>query len=287
MGDATALDPAVSQVVVDTSAFYRLSLAELEAVAERAAVLVSPISLCDILIHLDDPRHGNEGGERGEPVRRSRLCKCDLLQTLCDPLAERPPFAGLSRSLDDLRGGAGRAAAAADRVRSALDEARRAHVRQVLDFCQDLVAQLGVERALSLSGPDFVRFALESVKALAEACRELGADAPALEGAVLSSVYPFAGYRLASAQDRLRRTRVGRGPAPDPDDMEDAHLCLHLDLLEPRALVTADPGTRSALERALAELAGASAEVGAEVVALSRAMSVDEVVRAFPRTGRA
>jgi hypothetical protein len=272
-------------VVLDTSAFYRLSFEELEGVAERAAVLVSPISLCDILSHLDDPRHRNEAGEPGE-VRRSRLCKCDLLQALCNPLVECFPFTGLSESLDTLCGGAGWAAAA-ERARSALDEARQVHARQVLDFCQDLVAQLGVERALSLSGPDFVRFALASAKELAGPCRELGTEAPALEGAVLSSIYPFAGYRLARAQDRLRRTRGERGPTPDPDDMEDAHLCMHLDLLEPRALVTADAGALSALGRALGELAGASAKVDAEVVALTRAMSPEEVVQAFPRTGRA
>src|SRR5512144_2642595 len=162
MGGAGALDPVVSQVVLDASAFHQLSLADLEAVAGRAAVLVSPITLCEILSHLDDPRHRGEGGARGVPVRRSRICKCDLLQTLYDPMAERAPFAGLPESLGELRGGA--AGLAAERARGALDEARRAHAREVLDFCRDLVARLGVQGALSLTGPDFVRFALASVR---------------------------------------------------------------------------------------------------------------------------
>ncbi len=286
MGAAEAVGPIVSQVVVDTSAFYRLSLGQLEAIAARAAVLVSPISLCEILSHLDEPRRRDEGGGRAEPARRDRLYKCDVLQTLHDPFAERAPFVGLSGLLDELRDG-GVPAGAAQRVRRALDEARGAHARCSLDFCNSLVAQLGVEQALSLSGPEFVRFAAASVQALVRQYRDLGIEVPAIEGAVFSSVYPFAGYRLARAQDHLRRTLGRRDPLPDPDDMEDAHLCRHLDLLESRALVTADSGARSALDRALAELAAASAEIGAEVVTLASAMSVDDVVRAFPAAGRA
>lgn len=146
------------------------------------------------------------------------------------------------------------------------------------------MAHLGVEHALSLSGREFVSFAAASVQVRARQYQDLGVEMPALEGAVFSSVYPFAGYRLARAQDQLKRTRGRRDPVPDPDDMEDAHLCLHLDLLEPRALVTADSGARSALDRALAELAAASADIGVEVVALASAMSVDDAVRAFPVT---
>lgn len=275
----------VSQVVVDASAFYRLGLDELEAVAARATVLVSPVSLCEILSHLDEPGCGDEGGRGAERVRRDRLHKCDLLQTLCDQLAECAPFAGLSGALDELREGVVSAGATA-RVRRALDEARRAWARASLDFCGSLVAELGVEHALSLSGPEFVRFAASSVRALVRQARDLGVEVPAFEGAVFSSVYPFAGYRLARAQDHLRRS-VGREPAPDPDDMEDAYLCRHLDLLEPRALVTADPGARAALDRALEQLATASAQVGAEVVTLARAMSVDELLRDFPVAGHA
>jgi len=271
----------VSQVVVDASAFRRLTLAELEAIAARAAVLVSPISLCEILSRLDEPRRRDEGGGNAGPVRRARLCKCEVLRTLHDPLAERALFVGLSRVLDALRDGEG-PPGAAEGARRALDEARRAHARRSLDFCETLVAQLGVERALSLAGAEFVRFAAAGVPALARQYRSLGVEVPALEGAVLSSVYPFAGFRLARAQDRLRRAR-GRGEVgPGRDDMEDAHLCRHLDLLEPRALVTADSGARAALDRALAALDAAAAEVGAEVVALTRAMSVDDVVRVFP-----
>lgn len=282
---AAGTGPVVSQVVVDASAFHRLSLAELEAIAARAEVLVSPLSLCEILSHLDEPRRRGEGGGGAGPARRDRLCKCELLQALNDPLAERAPFDGLSGSLDELRRGA--PAGAALRVQRALEEAHRVHARRSLDFCESLVAQLGLEQALSLSGAEFVRFAAASVQALTRQCRDLRVEVPALEGAVFSSVYPFAGYRLARAQDHLRRSRGGRDAPPHPDDAEDEQLCRHLDLLEPRALVTADPGARSALDRALAELAAAAAEIGAEVVALTRAMSVDDAVRAFPAAGRA
>lgn len=120
---AAAGGPIVSQVVVDASAFCRLSLAELEAIAARAAALVSPISLCEILSRLDEPRRHDEGGGRAEPVRRNRLGKCDVLRALHDPLAERAPFAGLSGSLDQLRDGA-LPDDAAGRVRRALDDAR-------------------------------------------------------------------------------------------------------------------------------------------------------------------
>lgn len=276
---AAGTRPVVSQVVVDASAFFRLSLAELEAVAARAEVLVSPLSLCEILSHLDEPGRGDEGGPP-EPVRHDRLCKCELLQALADPLAERAPFDGLAGSLDELWRGA--PAGATRRMQGALEELHRVHARHALDFCEELVAQLGLERALSLSGSGFVRFAAESVQALARQCRDLRVEVPDLEGAVFSSIYPFAGYRLARAQDHLRRSRGGPEGPPEADDAEDEQLCRHLDLLEPRALVTADAEARSALDRALAELAAASAETGTEVVALTRAMSVEDVLRAFP-----
>ena len=284
MGAAAAVGPMVSQVLVDASAFYRLSLAELEAIGASAALLVSPISLCEILSHLDEPGRGDEGAGSAEAVRGDRLRKCDAIEPLADPLAERTLLAGLAGSLDELRDGRA-PPGAADSVRRALDEWRRAQARSSLGFCRSLVAQLGVEHALSLSGSEFVRQAAAGVQALAKGYRELGLEEPALQGAVFSSLYPFGGYRLARAQDRLRRTREP-WDRPDPGDMEHEHLCRHLHLVEARALVTADPEARSALDRALAALAAASAEVGAEVVALTRAMSVEDVLRAFPAARR-
>ncbi len=280
MGVAATAVPTVSQVLLDTSAFYRLTLAELEAIAARAAVVVSPVSLAEILCHLDDPRHRDEGSGRAATVRWDRICKCDLVRVLCEPFAERQPFAELCAALE----GPGHAEVpkeVAERVRGAMQDARRAHARCGRDFCEHLVAALGVEKALSLAGREFVCVAAEGVGALAGRCVEPGVEAAALEGVLFSSLYPFAGFRLARAQDQLKR-RSAREWAAGPDDMEDELLCRHLDLLESRALVTADPEARSALNRALAELAAASAEVGAEVVALTRAMSVDEVLRAFP-----
>ena len=273
-----------SQVLLDTSAFYRLSVAELEAIAARAAVLVSPISLAEILSHLDEPKRRDEAcGRAGS--RRDRLCKCDVLQTLSDPLADQPPFAGLCSCLEE----PGRARApggGAERLRDALEDAWRGYVRRSLDFCESLVARLGVEQALSLSGREFVRIAAEGVQALAKQYQALEAEGLALDGVLFSSLYPFAGFRLARAQDRLRRSRSRGEPVPSPGDMEDELLCRHLHLLESRALVTADPEAASALNRALAELAAASAEIGAEVVALTRAMSVEDVLRAFPAARR-
>ncbi|HEU4382105.1 MAG TPA: hypothetical protein VFR85_01280 [Anaeromyxobacteraceae bacterium] len=281
MGAAATAGPSTSQLLVDSSAFYRLSLAELEAIAARAAVLVSPVSLAEILSHLDEPRRRDETCGGAGAVRRDCLCKCDLLRTVWEPLADRPPFAGLCRCLDEPDEG-GMPGKVAERLRDALEDAWRSHARRSLDFRESLVARLGLGHALSLSGREFVRLAAEGVQALAKEYAELGVEVLALEGVLFSSLYPLAGFRLARAQDDLRRSRSGAGPDLAPGAMEDELLCRHLHLLEPRALVTADPQVRSALNRALAELAGASAEMGIEVVALTRAMSVEDVLRAFP-----
>src|SRR5512144_2782552 len=175
MGAAATGGPEMSQVVVDSSAFYRLSLAELESIAARAVVLVSPISLAETLGHLDAPRHRDEARACAGTARKDRLCKCEVLHTLSDPLADRPPFAGLCNCLDE-PGQAEVPGGVAARLRDALEEAWRTYVRRSLDFCTSLVARLGLEHALSLSGREFVHMAAEGVESLMKQCGELDVE---------------------------------------------------------------------------------------------------------------
>ncbi len=81
---------------------------------------------------------------------------------------------------------------------------------------------------------------------------------------------------LALTQEYIRRTQGKSEPVFDVNDMEDGYICLHLNLIEPRILVTGDKGTREAVNHAMAQLTTASATLGAPVIAHTRAISIPD-----------
>jgi hypothetical protein len=263
-----------SQVVIDSSAFDRLSLARLEDLATHADLLVSPLSLYEILCHLDDPARNEEVSDPALSLRESRLKKCQLLQRLDDHFAEEGPFAAVGQWIDELVGGTASCDVTAEAAR-ALAEARRTHARRSIDFTKSLLARVGRDRALSLTAIDFVRVASDGM--IAAKREAVGLDDLAFEDGFFSAAYPSAGYRLARSVLQLRSLKLDEDPVFDPADMEDAHLCLHLNLHEPIALVTAHAQAREALTEALTQLDLASKELGSEVVALTTAIDVNEL----------
>ncbi len=277
MVDAAALGSGVSQVLIDSSAFDRLSLARLGEVGDSTAVLVSPLSLYEILCHLDAPRRAGETVDPALPLRESRLGKCRSLKLLDDPLAEEGPFAAVGQWIEELLTGTA-GSDVTEEARRALDEARRDYARQSTEFARALVARVGLEHALSLSALEFVRFASSGVTPAETQYEALDIDDVGLEGRLFSATYPFAGYRLARSEMQLQRMKRDGEPVFDPLDMEDAHLCLHLNLLEPIALVTARAEARNALNHALSQLSLASAALNAEVVALTAAIDVEDLL---------
>jgi hypothetical protein len=276
MREEPTLASDFSQLLIDSSAFDRLGFGLLEKLAPRTVLLVSPLSLYEIFCHLEEPRRRGEALEKKGIVRESRLCKCRLLKLLDDPFAEQGEFAPVGQWIEEISSGTA-GPEVAEEARRALEEARREHARRSLDFAKELVARLGREHALSLSGLEFVRLAADGVDGAAEQFAERFGGEPALEGELFSAAYPFAGYRLARSQAQLEHMKSKGDAAFDPLDMEDAHLCLHLNLLEPRALVTANAGAREALNRALLQLGKASQLVGAKVVARTVAIAPEQV----------
>lgn len=306
-----------TQFLLDTSAFHRLELAELRGLGLHAKLLVSPLTVYQILCHLDAPLRADEPVEKTVPVHQSRLVKCGLLRLLEDPFAEHDLLDGGGALLSQTRyedrqllpqlfqlmtqaatledffqatvshpgGDREPVRQLASRARAVIDEAEREHVAHSRSLCEGLLARFGLARALALSPTEFVKVASEEVPGLSKRCAELGVRHAALAGEMFSSLYPYAGYRLARAQDHLKATGGNGAIALPANDMEDAYLCLHLNLLQPTVLVTADTATRAALDRALADLAIAAKDLGAEIVARTRVMSPEELLRAFPERG--
>jgi predicted nucleic acid-binding protein len=64
----------VNEYILDTSAVRGFSKADLEAAAERWRLSISPLSIYEILCHLDEPssKHGSLKAVRSPPRLRSR-----------------------------------------------------------------------------------------------------------------------------------------------------------------------------------------------------------------------
>jgi hypothetical protein len=298
--------------VLDTSAFYSIGYSAMADIAARRRLLVSPISVYEILCHIDEPARKNESVEKGFSVHRSRLAKCGLLEMLEDPFAEHAVFVGAkaavnptrfddryvlpqmfpvmntAATLDDFYQGTvtyrdGSVAAikgVAVRARATLDEAEADFKSRSQRLYERVLEVFGPQRSRSLSGVEFVRLAAEGVRTLSEHYEAQGVVDSALDGAVFSSIYPFGGYRLARTQEYIRRTQGKTAPVFDVNDMEDAYICLHLNLVEPRILVTGDSGTREALSHALDMLTKASVDTDTPVEVRTGVVSIPEFLTA-------
>ena len=277
------------EYLLDTQALRSLSFGTIrKAVARGLRLAVSPISLWELLTHLDESTDA-AGFER----RKGWLVKARGLRVLDDPFAahahrvEAPGVADESRFddapilldvLDALhtsttlaafydvrityRGDRRTVKDSAARARDVLADAESDYVRHVHRMIALIDEQIGRAALRTVSDERYVQVASAGTFALADFYGSFGYDAPDLFERVFESIYPHLGYVFERARLYAMSNPLGAPIAVDPNDAEDGMLCLHLGLAADRMLVTNDKGTRRALGEAGARLQRQLAETG-------------------------
>ncbi|MCK9463511.1 MAG: hypothetical protein M0R80_28145 [Proteobacteria bacterium] len=310
-------DNSVNEIyVLDTNSIWSMRFEDLRSASSRAHLAVSPISIFELLCHLDEQNKKGRGAEVSgwSRVNKVNLAKCSLLSLLDDPYAAQADAVGArdlvhstrfedrqvlpqlfpalesSSTLDAFyscevkypNGETGLVRNAAARARALLEAEEARYKAHVNKWCALMIAEFGYERTQQFTPVDFVRFAVHAASGLAEHYKDglptvtSGAELD-LKGPVFSATYTHLGYGIARAIEYLRRAGGNiESLNIDPNDMEDSAICLHLSLVEHRVLVTGDGGTYKAVDQALRNLRAASEALHEPVVAYARVISTDE-----------
>lgn len=311
--------PADELYILDTSSIRSIRFADLQASALSTHLAVSPISVFELLCHLDE-QYRKEGGAESSgwtSLHKVNLAKCSLLSLLDDPYAEQADAVGArglvhptrfedrlvlrqlltalesSNTLDDFysckvkypTGETGLVCDAPVRARALLDEEEARYKAHMNRWCKLMIEEFGYERTQHFTPVEFVRVAVHAASGLAKYYED-GLRAAAsgaeldLRGSVFSAIYVHVGYEIARAVEYLRRADGNiESLNIDPNDMEDSAICLHMNLIEQRVLVTGDRGTYEAVDQALRNLRAAGEVLHQPVVAHTRVISTDEFKR--------
>ncbi|MCZ6654506.1 MAG: hypothetical protein O7D91_15940 [Planctomycetota bacterium] len=266
--------------ILDTSAIRGLKKDDIHAIAQRRDVGVSPISVYEILCHLDEQKKG-ETREQAFARRRGMVGKMRGLQILDEPhtqhaiavgaqsLADPTRFedrdianrmieevvqasnlADLSKrtiTLTDGRQAAFGALAASTRV--VLEAEVKQHADDVQKMWSAMQKLSSASSPADLTDKDLWEWLKATVIAHTRSYEHDGVLEDHLLGKVTRSLFAYHGYLFA----RLRKyTRNSAGELEVPaNDTEDGYICMHLDLLEEDVLVTGDANTIDALAAAL------------------------------------
>jgi len=297
---------------------------DLRIAESKARIAVSPISVYELLCHLDekDKRAKAESTNTISELFKANLLKCKNLILLDDPFAEQAEAVGAgelvnptrfedkivlpqlfpkleeSLTLEDFysstvqfpNGDIGRVRDAAARARFVLDEQEAQYKAHVTEWCKQILEEFGYEQSQQFEPIAFVRFATHSAAGLAEyyedGLRTNEANVLDLHAPVFSKIYANIGYGIARAIEYLRRANGCMGQLHiDPNDLEDSAICLHLSLIEHRVLVTGDKGTLDALGAALDNLRLMSETTRDPLLPFTEVISTEEFKnRVLPKT---
>jgi hypothetical protein len=300
------------EYIVDTSAVRSLSARVVARCAASSTLTISPLSVFELLCHLDEPSPRQGTPSESFAYWKQNVMKCEYLTVRDDPFAEQAAAVGARAAVNPTRfedkvvlpqifpklrqassleeffdqtvryptGEEGSLRDVAANARRTLDEAEQGYIAFVNDIEQELLTRYGFDGALALQGGAYVRYVIATANNLARHYQDEKLSITG--GAVFSAIFLYVGYVLARTRLYMRQAGKDQPLQVDPNDMEDSAILLHLDLTEPRVLVTNDgsgrrPGTIGAFKEALQNLTAASQEVGAEVVALPRVIRPDQL----------
>lgn len=300
--------------VFDTSSIRAIRFADLSFAAQTTNLAISPITIFELLSHLDEEEKVKNFKSTTFDYFKVNLRKCQIPRLLDDPWAEQANDVGAknvvnpsrfedsvvlpqlisklesSQTLEDFyrrrvtfpNGDVGDIIGLPVRVRDLLNEEETKYRIHVTKLCQTMLDNFSFNDIQRFTPADFVRIVAHAVNGLARRYEETlnKTDQIDITGPVFSVYYPYFGYGAARAIEYLSNANgVISRLNIDPNDMEDSAICAHLRLTEKRILVTDDGGTRDALKDSLQNLHSVSETLNQPVVALTEVINTDEFKR--------
>lgn len=294
----------MKKYVLDTSVIRSLSNAALEKSVSVAEIVVSPLSVFEILCHLDEQIEGFTK-EESFLRRRGWLLKCQRFGLLDDPFAATAAVLGMDDLADATRfedkvivqqlfglleesgnlqelgskevkfpnGDIRVVGDVSERCRDILTQFEARFTQRIREIHQHLVEGPGLVAARALTGKEYVSFMARISNILAKAFAELSEERPEYLGCkVLAATYPFHSYLLERTLKYADNSKDGN-IVIDPNDAEDAAICLYLNMLEDWTLVTGDKGTVNALNSGLGKFQEALVAMGSDTQIVTRVLS--------------
>jgi hypothetical protein len=264
--------------ILDTSAIRSISKDKIKALASVRPLAVSPISVWELLCHLDETVE-NEDANKTYRRRQGQLAKIAGLRVLDDPFAQHAITVGAQAvtnptRFEDAEGAAklvkmavsaptleafyaqtcrfregkqGSLRGLAANARRVLAEEEKKFSDQLRKMWQRVDQRSCATRAEKLSDEEFWKWMQVMLTDLHNSYQQDGISEAQLMEKVVRSKYLYYGYVFARMCKYV--SDQGSDFSPALNDAEDGFICMHLDLLGDDILVTGDSGTIGALSR--------------------------------------
>ncbi len=292
--------------LLDTNALCSLGDATLEAARGAGhELLVSPVSLWELISHLEDEPFALPSAN----ARRAGLC-----QILDDPLAEimadlgcgaaanptrfrdRNAVLALLRELETATSYSalcGRAIIVDEEVRSlagvasnavsVFEEEQGRYVEAMREQCTAYVDRYGRRGTINLGSEQFCQESLQLARGLREDAQAAGCSLTFTRIADRTAL--GFGYFVARACAYVGNVGDGQPLVIDPNDLEDYFVCLHLGISSGRVFVTDDRGTRRAVDRTLEAFRSCASEMRRPFLTEARVITTAEFRAEVGRVG--
>lgn len=246
--------------IFDTSALKSAKGVKVKEISKREQIALSPISIYELVCHLDETKNGEDTFAR----QKGYLRKCKLFEILHEPFANCATTIGISGAVNPTRF---EEPHVLTQLIEQLEESKTLEefyskevtfpnedIGQIRDVAANARKTFGEENNRYIKHMNTLHQIIEKIggygnidaKAFVKICGSGAASFfdnvdKLLAAKVFVSTYAYIGYKLA----RLLEYQGNNIPK---NDTEDSFICLHLNLVEPIALVTNDRGTIDALK---------------------------------------
>ncbi len=298
------------EYVLDTSALIAVGASVLSGIGKNHKLCVSPVSLWEVLSHLDD---GDTADKKHKGFLRCRgiIRKTQLMELLDDPFTEHHVELGAealvnvsrleepellrrlvkiiddSESLDDFYrrdlfypgGGSASLSNLGQAIKQERIKEKARYRAHIVESCGALLEDLGCEAAQQISPVDIVNVSISTARDMAKKLESELTGESISPGEAFSSVFLHCAYKTSRCGLYLKATNcVPENVAIDKNDCEDSQIVFHLGLTTRRVLVCGDVGQRSSVEEAIASLGIIAEQVSLPVAALCKAIGIEEFV---------
>ena len=267
--------------IFDTSALRAISLLNLRALSWTRDIVLSPISVCELLCHIDEP-YKDLDAIASFHYWRSQLFKATLLGILHDPYAQHAIHVGATslgkntkfeekeiaiRTLDALSESDslntfyskhiklsstefGRASGCGVRARDILKSAEDEYLERLHRLKSMLEHDAGVADLSNISETEFWGVLQKSFAEMLKHYESEGVKIDNQPFRIVNSIYIHYGYTIARIVHYFRKQGITNF-SPERNDTEDSWLVLHLNMFNDDLFVTNDKGQFEAVMKAL------------------------------------